>query len=67
MKQSMNNRVGFVVKRKKITAYNALIGLYIIMPIIDSISGAYHDVYPVGQIYRIVVMAYMIIYWAKFR
>lgn len=49
MKQSMNNRVGFVVKRKKITAYNALIGLYIIMPIIDSISGAYHDVYPLDR------------------
>ena len=65
MKQSMNNRVGFVVKRKKITAYNALIGLYISMPIIDSISGAYHDVYPVGQIYRLVVMAYMIILLGK--
>ena len=57
----MNSQLKLNIKRKKISVYQVLIYLYIIMPIIDSISGALHDVYPVGQAYRIVTLAYMVI------
>jgi len=35
------------------------------MPIIDSISGAFHDIYPVGRIYRFVLFLYMLFFLAK--
>ena len=35
------------------------------MPLVDSMSGAFHDVYPIGQIYRIVMFIYMFILLAR--
>ena len=48
------------LKYSKINNYNLLLGLLYLMPIVDSISGLFHDIYPVGQIYRIIYFAYMI-------
>lgn len=42
-----------------------LFGMIGIMPIIDSISGAFHESYPVGQLYRIVFFAYVLFLMTK--
>ena len=45
--------------------YSLLLGLYTLMPLVDSMSGAFHDVYPIGQIYRIVIFIYMFVLLAR--
>ena len=30
------------------------------MPIVDSVSGYFHDKYPIGQVYRVFYFAYML-------
>lgn len=47
------------LKHSKINKYSLLIGLLYIMPIVDSISGFFHDIYPIGQFYRIVFFVYV--------
>lgn len=55
------------IKKHKIevTLNSFLLGLYFIMPFVDFVSGAFHDIYPIGQIYRIVIYIYMLMLLAK--
>lgn len=34
--------------------------LFLLMPFIDTLSGYFHDVYPIGQVYRILIFAYIL-------
>lgn len=49
----------------KVNLYSMLFGMIGIMPIIDSISGAFHESYPVGQLYRIVFFVYVLFLMTK--
>lgn len=49
----------------KVTLYSILLALYWIMPFLDSISGAFHDIYPIGQFYRIILFIYILVLLAK--
>ena len=44
----------------KINKYSFLMVLLYIMPFVDSVSGAFHDELPIGQIYRLVLFFYML-------
>ena len=49
----------------KINRYSILLYLLIIMPFIDSISGALYDQIPVGQIYRLIFFIYILLMLSK--
>ena len=44
----------------KINKYSFFMVLLYIMPFVDSVSGAFHDELPIGQIYRLVLVFYML-------
>ncbi len=44
----------------KLNIYSLLLGFLYAMPVIDSISGALHESYPVGQFYRIIFFVYLL-------
>lgn len=53
-------RLKFNFKRNYIvTESSLLLMLFLIMPIVDSLSGLFHEQYPVGQIYRFILFAVM--------
>lgn len=53
-------RLKFDFKRNYIvTECSLLLVLFLIMPIVDSLSGLFHEQYPIGQIYRLVLFAIM--------
>lgn len=53
------------MKQMKVNLYSMLIGLIGIMPVMDSISGALHESYPIGQLYRIIFFSYVLFLMAK--
>lgn len=55
-----------VRKSLRPTYINFLMLLISIMPFVDSVSGALHDIYPIGQIYRIIFFTYMLLIFAKY-
>lgn len=44
----------------KVNLYSLLFGLLGVMPVVDSVSGAFHESYPIGQIYRIIFFVYIL-------
>ena len=54
-----------VVKRLRFNVYTILLALLLIMPIVDTISGALHDMVPVGQVYRFFLLILMLVILAQ--
>lgn len=54
-----------ICRTSKFTCCDILLNLILIMPFVDSISGALHGTYPVGQIYRAILFAYMLLLLLK--
>ena len=53
------------IKHFKTNIYSLFICLLCTMPIVDSISGAFHESYPIGQVYRLFFFAYIMILLIK--
>lgn len=47
-------------KASRLSCVDFLVFLILIMPFVDSFSGAFHDLYPIGQIYRSIFFSYML-------
>lgn len=49
----------------KFDKYSVLMAGFIVMPLIDSVSGAFHEDFPIGQVYRVLLFVYMLVLLAQ--
>lgn len=50
----------------KLTDLSLLVGIYMMMPIVDSFSGFFHEELPIGQVYRSFICIYVFFLLAKY-